>query len=94
MSTCSPAPQRKSLKWPRPDTKTLRFGLDDINPKTGRTNRIDLVAEVNDLLGVLELLQDNGVMLDGLFDRDAIEAKKSRVLTWMDHSAATGTLQR
>lgn len=74
--------------------KALRFGLDDINPKTGRSNRIDLVAEVNDLLGVLELLQENGVLLDGLFDRDAIEAKKSRVLTWMDHSAATGTLQR
>lgn len=74
--------------------KALRFGLDDINPKTGNSNRKDLVTEVNDLLGVLELLQENGIELPGLFGRDAIEAKKLRVLAWMKHSEAVGALQR
>lgn len=74
--------------------KALRFGLDDVNPKTGRTNRGDLVAEVNDLIGVLELLQENGIQLPGLYDRTAIDAKKARVMTWLDHSHAVGTLQR
>lgn len=74
--------------------KALRFGLDDINPKSRQTNRQDLVTEVNDLLGVLEMLQEHGVELPGLFDRRAIEAKKLRVLTWMEHSLAVGALQK
>ena len=73
--------------------KALRFGLEDINPKTGKSNRLELVAEVNDLMGALELLQENGVELPGLFDRDAIEAKKARVLYWLEHSKSVGTLQ-
>lgn len=72
--------------------KALRFGLDDINPKTQRTNRADIVAEFNDLVGVLELLQEQGVELPGLFDREAIESKKQRVRHWLGHSAVVGTL--
>lgn len=74
--------------------KAQRFGLEDTNPKTGNTNRQDLVAEVNDLLGALELLQEHGVDLSGLFDRAAIDAKKAKIITWMGHAEAVGTLQR
>ncbi|MEL0169841.1 MAG: hypothetical protein VW877_17110 [Pseudomonadaceae bacterium] len=74
--------------------KALRFGLDDHNPKTLRTNRSEIVAEVNDLLGTLELIQEQGIELPGLFDREAIESKKARVLAWMNHAKANGTLQR
>ena len=74
--------------------KAQRFGLDDINPKSGQSNRKDIVAEVNDLLGAVELLIENGVELPGLFDREAIEAKKARIKTWMNHSEMVGALQR
>jgi hypothetical protein len=66
--------------------KALRFGLDDGYPGTDRTNRTDLVREVNDLLGVLEALQEAGVELPGLFDRQMIETKKSRIKRWMDYA--------
>lgn len=64
--------------------KALRFGLDDINPKTQRTNLQDIVSEFNDLIGALELLQEEGVNLQGLYDRQAIESKKARInaLAW------------
>ncbi len=74
--------------------KALRFSLNDTNPKTGNTNLADIVAEVNDLLGALELLQENGVELPGLFDRVAIDAKKAKVMAWMMHSESVGALQR
>lgn len=74
-------------------SKALRFGLDDGYPQTDRTNRSDLVREVNDLIGALEALQDAGVELPGLFDRTAIEAKKARIAHWMEHAKNTGALQ-
>ncbi len=45
-------------------------------------------AGVDDGLGLWAI---SGTLL---FDRNAIDAKKLRVLTWLDHSQATGTLQR
>jgi len=73
--------------------KALRFGLEDMHPKTGTTTLSSLVAEINDLLGVIELMQDHGVKLEGLFDRLAIEKKKAKVLIWMEYSRKAGTLQ-
>ena len=73
--------------------KALRFGLHDGYPETDRTNITDFVAEVNDLVGVLELMQENGIKLPNLFDRLAIEAKKARVNKYMDVARRLGTLQ-
>lgn len=72
--------------------KALRFGLDDGYPGTGRTNRGDIVQEVNDLMGVLELMQENGMELTGLFDRAAIDAKKEKVRKWMKYAEERGCL--
>lgn len=72
--------------------KALRFGLDDINPKTQRTNLQDIVSEFNDLIGALELLQEEGVNLQGLYDRQAIDSKKARIKHWLGHSKSVGTL--
>ena len=74
-------------------TKAQRFGLDDVNPGTHNTNRSDIVKEVNDLIGVLELLQECGVELPGLYDREAINAKKERLLIWMSRSEQLGLIQ-
>lgn len=73
--------------------KALRFGLDDGYPGTEQTNRDDLVREANDLLGVLELMEEAGIALPGLRDREAIEAKKAKVRRWMAHAEKLGTLQ-
>jgi hypothetical protein len=54
--------------------KALRFGLDNGYPGTDRTNRADLVREINDLMGVIEAIQEAGVELSGLFDRCLAES--------------------
>ena len=53
---------------------------------------MDLVREVNDLIGALECLVEAGVELPGLFDRTAIEAKKAKIAQWMEHAKARGAL--
>lgn len=74
-------------------SKILRFGLDDINPNTNQTNRVELVKEFNDLVGVLELIQERGIELPGLFDRNAIEQKKLKVIKYAEISKKLGRLQ-
>jgi len=72
--------------------KSLRFGMHDGYPETDRTNISDFVNEVNDLVGVLELMQENGIELPHLFDRLAIDSKKERVNKYMDVARRLGTL--
>lgn len=72
--------------------KALRFGVDDARPGTDLTNRKELVREFNDLIGTLELLQEVGIELPGLFERAEIDAKKARVKTWMSYAEKVGTL--
>ena len=73
-------------------SKALRFGMADGYPGTARTNRDDLVKEVNDLVATLEMLQESGVELPGLFDLDAINAKKAKVEQFLLHSQDKGRL--
>ena len=73
-------------------SKALRFGLTDGYPGTDRTNCGDLVDEVNDLMAMLEMLQEAGVEMPGLFDRQAIEAKKAKVERFLGHSKNMGRL--
>ena len=72
--------------------KMMRFGKDDVNPERDLTATQVLVAELNDLQGAIELLQDAGVELPGLGDRGAIEAKKRKILHYMGYAEAHGTL--
>ena len=73
--------------------KCLRFGELDGYPNTERTNISDLTKEINDVLAVVELLQEDGVVFSGLFDREQIEVKKERVKKWLQHSIKMGTLK-
>jgi hypothetical protein len=74
--------------------KALRFGLNDGYPGTNRTNLRDMVQEFNDLIGVIELMHEEGIVLDGLYDRAAIEAKKEKVRMYMVYAEDRGCLQR
>jgi len=73
-------------------SKVLRFGVNDLNPERGVTAVQHLVAELNDLQGVVELLQEAGVELLGLHDRGAIDAKKRKVRKYMGISQDNGML--
>lgn len=73
--------------------KAARFGISDAHPDRDMLpNNEYLVREVNDLLGVLELLQEYGAPIQGIGDRDAIEAKKVRVKKFMVYSQERGAL--
>jgi NTP pyrophosphatase (non-canonical NTP hydrolase) len=72
-------------------SKILRFGLHDNWPGYG--DKLErLTGEINDLLGVVEFLQENGVPLPGLTDRRAIEAKKVKLQEFLDYARKHGAL--
>jgi hypothetical protein len=75
-------------------SKCLRFGCNDrnfLNP-TGPTNTERLVNELNDLLGVAEMLVTEGVIPANWIDRGKIEAKKEKVLNCMEYARKVGAL--
>lgn len=75
--------------------KCGRFGADDHHPKTDNIPcGTLLVTEINDLLGVLEMLIEEGqpIPLHLLGNRDMIDAKKRRVLKYMDYATERGML--
>lgn len=72
--------------------KSLRFGNDAINPDTSITALDHLIAELNDLEAVVELLVESGVNMIGLHDRGAIKAKKDKVRACMQEAIKNGTL--
>ena len=68
--------------------KCLRFGLMDKHPKTGNIPNLELLAhEVNDLIGVAEML---GIYRDEMLVQD----KKARVLKYMDYAERTLAKQK
>jgi hypothetical protein len=77
-------------------TKSLRFGLQDrnvLNP-TGPTNAERLVIELNDMLAVVDMLVEEGLLPNNWVDFDRQEAKKAKVRTFMDYAVSVGTLDR
>jgi NTP pyrophosphatase (non-canonical NTP hydrolase) len=46
-------------------SKCRRFGIDEQNLKTGRTQREELVQELGDVTLLIELLQDRQLFSDG-----------------------------
>ncbi len=72
-------------------SKSLRFGLHDDYKEIPPIDRI--VYEFNDLIGVIELLQENGVELKGLYNREQIDAKKAKVMRLLEYSKKQGRLK-
>jgi hypothetical protein len=62
--------------------KCIRFGEKGEFSDVSRPNIPDVVKEINDLLAIVELLQEEGVEFDKLFDRTEIENKKRKVKLW------------
>lgn len=72
--------------------KLLRFSPHGIHPITQQTAIEMLVMELNDLQALVEMVQEAGLALPGLRDRNAIDAKKAKVRMLMRESAMQGTL--
>ena len=71
--------------------KSLRFGLDDMNPRTEVKNRQAIAMEINDLLAIVEMLEEDSIVdLDLIGDRKAIDSKKVKVEHYMEYAKQQG----
>lgn len=43
-------------------SKILRFGKEDVNPSTGKTNTLELGLEVGDLMHMIDLVRGQGII--------------------------------
>lgn len=81
--------------------KSLRFGLDDhvtVDPtgppsQEGPTNRDRLVSELNDLMGVIRMLENCGALPADWQDAEKQEQKIARVTAYMGYARNLGTLE-
>jgi len=82
----------KCAEVTREAAKCLRFGIDDVNTETQKSNMGALVGEFNDLVGGLELLYESGLDMPELFNREQIGDSKMKVKEWLTHSETKGRL--
>lgn len=73
-------------------SKALRFGLDDGYPGATSTNAQDIGREFIDVVAVMEMLVDSGVIKLPPNRLARTEQKKSRVSEYMVYAADRGTL--
>jgi hypothetical protein len=62
-----------------------------VQPGQAESNAQRIMGELNDLLGVVELLESAGA-IQFAPDRDRIDAKKRKVLHYMRYSLQLGTM--
>lgn len=72
--------------------KAIRFGMSEVQEGQPLNNSGRLLGEVADLLAILELLQDNGSLLDIQLG-DAIDAKKNKFAQYAEYSRKLGILE-
>ena len=72
-------------------TKALRFGVDDGHPEKSTTNAQDIAKECVDIVAVIEMLEDEGI-LEKVGTMRALNEKKIKVLHYMEYAKQRGTL--
>ena len=73
--------------------KASRFTLTEIQPNQPLNNSERIMIEYADLLGVMELMQEQGLLAEPANLRELIEAKKVKVLTYEDYSRQLGAVK-
>lgn len=73
-------------------SKGNRFSLQSIDPKTEKPSHQTIVAKMNDLLAVIELLRDRGVVLTGIGDPAAVGESKKKFVEHLEISQKAGAL--
>jgi len=74
-------------------SKCLRFGPYEIYEKDCRTNAVRVIDEFNDLLALLEMLVDEGILPCNLIRGSNIKMKKNKVKHYMEYAVKCGTLE-
>lgn len=71
--------------------KAQQFGLDSTHPTTGYTNLQLIELEFNDILGVLRLMEEEGI---GEVNPNPllIRAKTDKILRYRNHLASQGII--
>lgn len=72
-------------------SKALRFGLAEIQDGQPLTNAERISQEFHDMLAIVELLEEAGVITRSS-DWHAIDRKKAKVCFYMDYAEKCGTL--
>lgn len=73
-------------------SKALRFGLENSHPKYPGTPRERIEYEMNDLLGVIEFLAENGLHFAQYPNR--IEAKKLKLQKYIQYAEEKETIKK
>lgn len=71
--------------------KILHFGADTIEPGQRLTNRQRLLNEIDDFMGALERLNDEGLGYE--IDQKAVAAKKEKIDKFMKLAKKNGALR-
>ena len=70
--------------------KSLRFGLEDRKSISTQMNIEDITSELNDLYGIVELINESGVLL--VRDENKVKAKKKKVEYFINYAKERGTV--
>jgi hypothetical protein len=70
--------------------KALRFGIDEVQPEQALTNAERIVNELTDLLAVVAMLEERGII--GRGKAEAFAAKRIKVKHFMKYAASIGAL--
>jgi NTP pyrophosphatase (non-canonical NTP hydrolase) len=73
-------------------TKLMRFGPNEVQPEQSLNNTERLVDELNDLMGVIELLIQEGALPLNWVKLEKVNAKKLKVEKFLLLSKQCGTL--
>lgn len=71
-------------------SKAARFGIMEVQPGQDMNNARRITNEVEDMIGVVELLQAEGVLPQP--DRSRINAKKEKIEKYLRYARECGTL--
>jgi len=74
-------------------SKALRFGLDDGYPGGSTTNLQDIIKELNDLEGVIDLLRSY-VPFENFRSSYAILKKKDKIKEFMEYARKRNKLEK
>jgi len=74
-------------------TKALRFGLDDINPKTHETNAEAIVRELFDIQILLDELYSKNILEKENQTERQKQRKQKKNKKWMKYSHLRGVLK-
>lgn len=74
-------------------SKALRFSLGEVQPTQDLDNADRIRAEYIDLLAVMEILVEKGIIQRvSDLDRPAIDAKKAKVQKYLDYAVSIGAV--